>query len=114
WEAYDSAAVRYVHGVASRRERIHDLKGVAEVEAFATFRRWVTRPAVGELLERTTDSLTMPYSLLLRGPSQEALAADATRARALLRWNTAGGWARRVAVEARSFIARARVAAAER
>jgi len=114
WEAYDSAAVRYVHGVASRRERIYDLEGVAEVEAFATFRRWVTRPAVGELLERTTDSLTMPYSLLLRGPSQEALAADATRARALLRWNAAGGWPRRAAVEARSFIARARVAAAER
>lgn len=113
WEAYDSAAVRYVHGIASRRERIYDLSGVESVEALASFHRWVTKPAIGEMIERTADSLTMPYSLLLRGPSQEDLTADATRARALLRWNT-GAWPRRALVEARSFAERARIAAAER
>jgi hypothetical protein len=114
WRAYDSAAVRYVHGVAGRRERIYELEGVEGVEAFATFHRWVKRPQIGEMLERTADSLTMPYSLLLRGPSQEALAGDAIRARALLRWNTAGTWPRRALVEARSFARRARIVAAER
>jgi hypothetical protein len=114
WAAYDAAAVRYVHGVASRRERIYDLKGVDGVEALATFDRWVKTLAIGQMLERTADSLTMPYSLLLRGSSQEALAADAISARALLRWNRAGGWPRRAMVEARSFAQRVRVAAAER
>jgi hypothetical protein len=114
WAAYDSAAVRYVHGVASRRERIYDLKGADTVEALATFHRWVKRPAIGQILERTADSLTMPFSLLLRGSSQEELAADAIRARALLRWNTTGGWPRRTVVEACSFAERARIAAAER
>jgi hypothetical protein len=114
WTAYDAAAVRYVHGIASRRERIYDLKGVDGVEALATFDRWVKRLAIGQMLERTADSLTMPYSLLLRGSSQEALAADAISARALLRWNTAGGWPRRVMVEVRSFAQRVRIAAAER
>lgn len=114
WGAYDAAAVRYVHGVAGRRERICDLEGMDRVEALATFHRWVKRPAIGEMLERTADSLTMPYSLLLRGSSQEALAADASRVRELLRWNTTGGWPRRAMVEGRSFAARARIAAAER
>jgi len=114
WTAYDAAAVRYVHGVASRRERIYDLKGVDGVEALATFDRWVKRLAIGQMLERTADSLTMPYSLLLRGSSQEGLAADAISARALLRWNTAGGWPRRAMVEARSFAQRVRIATAER
>jgi hypothetical protein len=114
WVAYDAAAVRYVHGVASRRERIYDLKGVDGVEALATFHCWVKRPAIGQMLERTADSLTMPYSLLLRGSSQEALAADAIQARALLRWNTAAGRPHRAAVEACSFAKRVRIAAAER
>lgn len=114
WAAYDAAAVRYVHGVANRRERIYHLEGLESVEALATFHRWVKRPATGEMLERTADSLTMPYSLLLRGASQEELAADAARARALLRWNTAGGWSRRAVVETRSFAGRARTTAAER
>lgn len=114
WDAYDSAAVRYVHGVASRRERIYDLRGVDSVEAFATFHRWVKKPAIGQMLERTADSLTMPYSLLLRGPSQEDLAGDAIRARALLRWNIACTWPQRAVVEVRSFTERVRIAALER
>ncbi len=114
WEAYDSAAIRYVHGVASRRERIYDLEGADGVEGFATFHRWVKKPAIGEMLERTADSLTMPYSLLLRGPGQEALAGDAIRARALLRWNLGGTWPRRALVGAGSFAGRARIVAAER
>ena len=114
WEAYDSAAVRYVHGVAGRRERIYDLAGLEEVAALGTFHRWVKKPAVGEMLERTADSLTMPYSLLLRGPDQATLAGDARRARELLRWNTAPTALRRTRVEARCYARRARAAAAER
>src|SRR5579862_615455 len=114
WAAYDAAAVRYVHGLASQRERVYDLQGVNSVESLPTFHRWVKRLTIGQMLERTADSLTMPYSLLLRGSSQEALAADAIRARALLRWNTSGGWVRRVIVEARSLAGRVRIGAAER
>lgn len=114
WAAYDAAAVRYVNGVAARRERIYDLAGVDSVEALATFDRWVKKPAIGEMLERTTDSLTMPYSLVLRGSSQEDVAADATRARALLHWNTTRRWPRRAMIEALSLTERARIAVAER
>jgi hypothetical protein len=114
WDAYDRAAVRYVHGVASRRERIYDLAGLDDVEALTTFYRWVKRPAVGEMLERTADSLTMPYSLLLRGPDQAILAGDAIRARELVRWNSAATSLRQALVEARCFAERARAAVAER
>jgi ATP-grasp domain len=114
WKTYDGAAVRYVHGLADRRERIYDLQGVAGVEALTSFQRWVQRPAIGQMLERTADSLSMPYSLLLRGPSQEALTLDATEARALLHWNTTGAWPRRALVEARCFAERVRNAVTAR
>ncbi|HEV2287108.1 MAG TPA: ATP-grasp domain-containing protein, partial [Steroidobacteraceae bacterium] len=114
WRSYDSAAVRYVHGLASRRERIYALEGLEAVATLGSFYRWVKKPAVGEMLERTADSLTMPYSLLLRGPDQATLTADAVRVRELLRWNTGVHWPRRALIEARSFIRRVRLAAAER
>jgi ATP-grasp domain len=117
WESYDSSAVRYVHGVADRRERICRLEGVREIEALPEFYGWVKKPRVGALMEPTRDLLSMPFSLILKGQTQEQLAATASRVRETLQLNRSVGTVRRVRVlavsQARRYAraARARLAA---
>lgn len=102
WEAYDSQAVRYVHGVAERHERIYRLEGVREVESLPEFHKWVKQPVVGTLMQPTRDLLSMPFSLVLKGATQEQLTAAASKVRQILQINRSVGPARRAVVGANS------------
>jgi hypothetical protein len=98
WDAYDSHAIRYVHGVADRHERIFLLEGIAAVDALPVFHSWVKKPRVGTLMEPTRDLLSMPYSLILKGGTQEQLAAAASKVRETLKLNRSVGPMRRAGV----------------
>jgi hypothetical protein len=98
WAAHDASAVRYVHGVATRRERICQLEGIREIEALPEFYGWVRKPVIGEQLEPTVDSLSMPFSLILKAPTQDALSEAAAQVRRTLRWNRSVGLGRRFVV----------------
>jgi hypothetical protein len=87
WQAYDAGAVRYVHGIATRRERIYELEGVEEIQALPAFHHWVKVPAIGDFIEPTVDSLNMPFSLVLKAATEPEAAASAAEVRRLLRWN---------------------------
>lgn len=107
WNAYDAQAVRYVHGIATRHERIRALDGVAQVEALPEFHQWVRRPAVGARLRPTVDSLSMPWSVVLNAPTEAAAQDAAARVRALIGWNRTGGVAARARAAARHGAQRA-------
>jgi biotin carboxylase len=100
WESYDSSAVRYVHGVAERHERIFRLEGIREIESLPEFHAWVKKPRVGTLMEPTRDLLSMPFSLILKGRTQEQLADTASKVRETLKLNQSVGPVRRVVVSA--------------
>jgi heptaprenyl diphosphate synthase len=91
-----------VHGVATRHERIYRLEGISEIEALPQFYKWVRKPVVGETLVPTLDSLSMPFSLVLKAPTQDELTEAAAQVRRILRWNRSVGLGRRLAVGARS------------
>ncbi len=107
WTRYDATAVRYVHGISRREERIFQLRGIEAVEAMPEFRSWVIRPEVGAKVAVTRDLLTMPYSLILEAESQQQAAAAANRVRSLLQWNRNVGLAQRLEVGTRCFLQRA-------
>lgn len=65
WARYDATTAVYVHGVASSRARVHSVEGVREIEALPTFARWVKKPGVGDRIEPTVSSLTVPWCVLL-------------------------------------------------
>jgi hypothetical protein len=102
WDAYDSNAVRYVHGIAERHERIYRLDGMPEVESLPEFHAWVKKPVVGAFMEPTRDLFSMPFSLVLKGASQEQLTAAAAKIREILQINRSVGPARRAIVAAHS------------
>lgn len=87
WTAYNSQAVRYVHGVAYRRERLYEVEGIRHIEALPEFCRWVKQPRVGLRVERTVDALTMPWSLILKASTEAEAASAAGRVRELISWN---------------------------
>jgi hypothetical protein len=99
WLEYDSSAVRYVHGVGQNRERLYDLQGVAQVEALPEFYTWVRKPVVGMQVEPTTDSLGMPWSLILKSPTELLAAQAAIEVRRLIRWNINTSVAQRAAID---------------
>jgi hypothetical protein len=102
WGAYDANAVRYVHGVAEHDGRIYRLEGVREVESLPEFHKWVKKPVVGTHMQPTRDLLTMPFSLILRGATQEQLMLAAAKIRQILQINRSVGPARRAFVSANS------------
>jgi len=102
WDAYDANAVRYVHGVAERDGRIYRLEGVREVESLPEFHKWVKKPVVGSYMQQTRDLLSMPFSLILRGATQEQLTAAGAKVRQILQINRSVGPARRAFVSANS------------
>jgi hypothetical protein len=87
WDRYDATAAVYVHGIATRRERVHSLRGVSEVERLPSFAGWVKKPRLGERVVPTVSSLTMPWCVLLMcsaGRGAGAEDADSARVRALM------------------------------
>jgi hypothetical protein len=98
WDQYNSHTTRYVHGVALKRERVYELRGIAEVEALPEFYRWVQKPVIGMRVQRTVDCLSMPWSVLLRAPAQWQTAAAARIVRQLIVWNNRIGYAKRSAL----------------
>ncbi len=101
WENYDSQAVRYVHGIAATADTIYDVEGIDAVESLAEFHQWVKKPVVGMRIERTVDSLSMPWSLLLKAPTEARADAAAAEVRRLVRWNGRTGPATRAAQAAK-------------
>ncbi len=81
WERYEAATTVYVHGIATRRERIHALQGTGEIERLPGFAGWVKKPAIGDRVVPTVSSLTAPWCVLLTLPSgDEATLNDAAAA----------------------------------
>jgi CelD/BcsL family acetyltransferase involved in cellulose biosynthesis len=87
WARYNSQSVRYVHGIASRSERIWNVAGLRAVEAMPEFHGWIRRPTIGQRLAKTTDCLSMPWSLVLKADSDVQAARAAAAARGLIRWD---------------------------
>lgn len=92
WERYEATTAVYVHGIATRRERIYALRGVDEVERLPEFRGWVQKPAIGDRVVPTVSSLAAPWCALLMVPSgdEPALKGAAATARSLLVINGEG------------------------
>ena len=87
WTRYDSVARGQVVGVASKSERVHELTGVAAVEALPEFRRWWIEPKVGMRVEETTHILASPYEAYFEAADDDALAAAFDFTRSTIRWN---------------------------
>jgi len=87
WHRYDADALRYVHGVADRSERVHDLEGIEAIEALPEFYRWVKKPQLDARIERTVCSHSAPWILIVRASSEALAALAASEARRLMRWN---------------------------
>ena len=87
WARYDADALRYVHGVADRSERVYDIEGLEAVEAMPEFYRWVKKPVPGGRIERTVCSHTSPWILILRAPDEVRAALAGIKARRSIRWN---------------------------
>jgi hypothetical protein len=107
WHAYNSHAVRYVHGIAFRSEHLCELDGIEEVEALPEFHAWVRKPEIGTKIQRTVDCLSMPWSLVLKAPTELQVAAAAERVRCLIQWNRRIGTARRAALSVKLLAPRA-------
>jgi hypothetical protein len=101
WEAYDAHAVRYVHGAAEEADTIYDVEGMDAVESLPEFHQWVKKPAVGMRIVRTVDSLSMPWSLVLKAPTEARAAAAAAAVRRLVRWNSRTGTVARAMLAAK-------------
>lgn len=87
WEAYDSSVILTILGAASRDERIVQLRGVSAVEQLPEFVYWVRRPDLGQRLSRTTNLITSPWQVTLRGTSEPTVRAAARQVRQLIGWN---------------------------
>ncbi len=107
WAAYNAQAVRYVHGISHRRERLYDLEGIVQIEALPEFCRWVKRPQIGAHVEQTIDALTMPWSLILKASTETQAATAAVKVRDLIRWNRTTKRSVRVALSLRFKVPRA-------
>ena len=87
WQIYNTGLMRKVMGTSERRERLHDVSGLADVEALPEFHTWLRRPFVGQKVRRTTDLAGFPYELLLRAESDADLDHAMERVVRTLRWN---------------------------
>lgn len=86
WDAYESKAVVYVHGVSFGEPLVYEPAGKREIEQDPFFAGWVRAPRVGERTEPTVDLFSTPWALVLEGPAgaHGTLLDHASRARALL------------------------------
>ena len=107
WDRYNAQAVRYVHGIAHRRERLYDLDGIIQTEALPEFHGWVKKPRIGTHVERTVDALSMPWSLILKAPTETAAAAAASKVRDFIKWNRRTRRGARAALSVRFKVPRA-------
>lgn len=87
WNHYDSAAIRYVHGIAVHSERIYQLAGVQRVEGLREFVDWVKKPAKGDAVKPTVDCLSMPWSLIIKADNEQQATLVESQIRQLLTWN---------------------------
>ncbi|HET6345290.1 MAG TPA: hypothetical protein VFH51_10165, partial [Myxococcota bacterium] len=102
WEAYDRISFVQLDGVAHQTERVYSVEGVEAIEALPTFRAWVFKPRVGQMVRRTIDLYTIPYSFQLKGEvPHDELMATALAAEKLLRINAGMNLPRRLWVDAR-------------
>jgi len=106
WSAYNSRAVRYVHGVAQRPERICELEGIEEVEALPEFHSWVKKLVIGTRIQRTVDCLSMPWCVVLKAATEPQVGSAANRVRQLIQWNRHVGSVRQAALSIKFKIPR--------
>ena len=88
WEHYDKTQMLGLCGVSTDSGVIHQLSGVAEVEALPQFRRWAAKPSLGQRLERTDSVYNRPFSVVLSSRDPDCdLVHLANEIEATLRWN---------------------------
>lgn len=105
WARYDFGAYRQVLGLSEKSGCIHELSGVAEVEAGPHFRGWVQRPRFSQHVSPTVDLFSTPWKLELAGGTSPDLGAAAAEARELIRWNDQSHGLRRLGRAARAYAA---------
>jgi hypothetical protein len=112
WERYDATRAVYVHGIGTRRERIHTLQGLSEVERLPAFAGWVHKPAIGDRVVPTVSSLSAPWAVLLTGPSEDEATlrktVDAVRSLVVINGPSRGAAVKKTLMALRAMGRRAR------
>lgn len=103
WQHYDSVSFVHFDGMVEKTQRVYTLAGFEQVEAMPEFRGWVRRPRVGDMVQRTLDLYSIPYSFHLMSRSSRAeLVALSERASATIAINPHPSRPRRLWVDALS------------
>lgn len=89
WANYDACVLGKIRGISTRRERIHRMEGVAEVERLPGFIAWEKKPQAGQRLEPTGNLLSHCFVVLVRSRSREEVREADRLIRSLLKWNSA-------------------------
>jgi heptaprenyl diphosphate synthase len=84
WDVYDGLDVRYVNGIARAANVAKHVDEILAVESLPSFQSWAKKPVVGDRIARTTDCLSMPWSVVLSAPAGANLDADEELVRSLL------------------------------
>ncbi len=104
WDYYDRVHFAVVAGIALERGVVYNVRGTREVERLAEFRRWDKQVKPGDVVEKTIDLFTMPYSVHLRGlGSPEQLEGAIETARRSVRWNVEPTAKEKVSVDVKRF-----------
>lgn len=88
WAYYDRISYVHLDAIAEKTERVYKLDGVRDIEAMPEFDGWVVKPEVGQLMRRTVDLYTVPYSCHLKSfGGREAVVAASERVKTTLKVN---------------------------
>lgn len=112
WAYYDRVSYVHLDAIAEKTERVYKLEGVDKIEAMPEFDGWVVKPEVGQLMRRTVDLYSVPWSCHLKsfGGRAEVVAAS-ERAKAALRVNHRLSRPRRLLGDARASFDKLRMRA---
>lgn len=103
WDHYDRVSYVHLDGIANKTERIYSLDGVADIERMPAFDGWVVKPKVGDLVRRTVDLYSVPYSAHLKSfAGRGAIIEASDRLEQMLKFNRSSGPLVRALVDVRA------------
>lgn len=88
WDFHDRISYVHLDGIAPRTERVYRVEGVKPIEAMPEFDGWVVQPRVGQLIRKTVDLYTVPYSVHLKSfEGKDAVVRASEHVKELMRIN---------------------------